>query len=257
MVRYASESASVGHAVGTGFATLDGVLPGRGWPVGGLVELLQEGPGQQALGLLAPALARVNAGQQQTVLVGAPVPGLAPFGPALAGAGLAPQRLLWVRADAPHGLAWAAAQALRCRDVAAVLAWLPQARSAQLRQLQVAAHQHHKLLFVVRDACRQHESSPAPLRLLLSVDPAASAALSRLSVTVLKRQGPPLLLPVLLTPGPPRWLAQLAASRSRLLRRRHDAGEALPPVPQPEAALPATLSRQAVHAVDRVAAARG
>lgn len=254
----ASDLPAGGPVAATGFAALDAVLPGGGWPVGSLVELLQDAPHHHAWGLLAPGLARLADGQM--VVVGAPATGFAPFGPALAGAGVAPERLLWVGADTPHGMAWATAQALRCRDVSAVLAWLPRARGTQLRQLQVAAHQHHKLLFVVRDGHSQREASPAPLRLLLQPDAAADAT-PRLWVRVLKRQGPPLLEAFSLPVGPTRLRAQLAASRSRLLRRRHDT-LGLPPESQPEVAAlpaPAVTFMPSVHAaaLDRVAAAGG
>jgi protein ImuA len=133
-----------------------------------------------------------------------------PFGPALAACGLDVQQLLWVKAQAPAERLWATEQALRCAGVAAVLAWLPQAQAASLRRLQMAALAHAKLLFVMRPAAAQQESSPAVLRLLLG--PNTSAALTRagamgqgavaacstrvdpdaLHVQVLKRRGPPL-----------------------------------------------------------------
>lgn len=229
----ASDLSDRGHAavVPTGHAALDAVLPGGGWPVGALTELLLW-PGQHAeWDLLAPALARLPV-DLALVLVGAPAAGCRPFGPALAGRGLAPERLLWVSTEQPHGLAWATAQALRCRDVAGVLAWLPHTRASQLRTLQVAAHQHGKLLFVVRPDTVRVSASPAPLRLWLQGVSNEAGTPSRLVVDVVKRQGPPLTAPVVLAPGPARLQAQLRASRSRLLRRRQD-DSGLPPLPQP------------------------
>jgi protein ImuA len=49
------------QTVATGYAALDGVLPGGGWPQGALVELLQPQAGLFEWGLVAPALAALQA----------------------------------------------------------------------------------------------------------------------------------------------------------------------------------------------------
>jgi hypothetical protein len=82
---------------------------------------------------------------------------------------------------------WATEQALRCAPVDAVLAWLPQARTEQLRRLHLAAAEHHKLLFVMRSDQARQDASPAVLRLQLSSD-----ADGGLCLELLKRRGPPL-----------------------------------------------------------------
>ena len=186
--------------VGTGFASLDAVLPGGGWPCAGLTEVLQTQSGTHEWGLLLPALVAAQKARPRswTVLAGAPH---VPFAPPLGAQALNMQRVLCVHAeknDAP-ALLWATREALQCADVGAVLAWLPGVRSAHLRRLQIAAHTHHKLLFVFRPLAAQHESSPAPLRLLLqgltsSVGSHASRA-GHLEVNIFKRRGPPLLPP--------------------------------------------------------------
>jgi protein ImuA len=81
-----------------------------------------------------------------------------------------------------------AEQALRCAPVDAVLLWLAQARPQELRRLQLAAAQHHKLLFVMRPSEAAHTASPAVLRLQLA--PCATHA-TGLRVEILKRRGPP------------------------------------------------------------------
>lgn len=171
-----------GVVLATGHAALDAQLPGGGWPVGALVEILQAHSGQSEWRLLLPALVRLPAGP--VLLVGAPHP---PFGPGLAAQGLAPECLLWVTAEAPAARMWACEQALRCADVRAVLAWLPQARAEQLRRLQMAASEHAKLLFVMRPARARAESSPAVLRLQVGLAPDSDA----LQLEVFKRRGPP------------------------------------------------------------------
>jgi protein ImuA len=188
---------------------LDAELPGGGWPVGALCEILQTHSAQSEWRLLLPVLVAAQQGARLLEVPGQP--GLAsareatvvligpphvPFGPALAAQGLVVQCLVWVKVQTPAERLWAAEQALRCEAVAAVLAWLPQVQSASLRRLHMAAQEHNKLLFVMRPAQAQRESSPAPLRLLLlgaqaggQADLQASEALH---VQLLKRRGPPM-----------------------------------------------------------------
>lgn len=217
--------------VATGYAALDRVLPGTGWPQGGMIEVLQPQAGVHEWGLIMPALThlQLEKPQQWCVLVGTPY---LPFGPALGARQFNMQRLLSIKprkGDAPS-LLWATREALQCADVSTVLAWLPDARSAHLRRLQIAAHAHDKLLLVFRPLRAQNESSPAPLRLLLE---GVIHDAGNVLVHVLKRRGPPLAAPVLLDTRPARLGALLAASRERARRKR----EELAPL-----ALPAAVS---------------
>ena len=204
------------RVVATGDAALDAQLPGGGWPVGALTEVLQAPGVQGEWRLLLSALARC--GSAAVVLVGAPY---TPFAPALAAHGLAPQRLLWVASAQPAQRLWAAEQALRCAGVDAVLAWLPQARSDQLRRLQLVAAEFSRLLFVVRAAQAQGESSPAVLRLLLQPQDVAPSGAGHthsdgLQVRILKRRGPPLEQPLHLPAWSPPQVYLEAAARCGL-----------------------------------------
>ena len=236
----------------TGHAALDAQLPGGGWPSAGLVELLLAHVVQHEWQLLLPFLAaQVQAHPGPVALVGAPpAPGnpkpsspkpgtlpmstLMPFGPALAAQGLPPERLLWVQTPEPAARLWATEQVLRCADVVAVLAWLPQVRPDALRRLHLGAVEHNKPLFVLRPARCRHEASAAPLRLLLD-------GVDTLDVQVLKRRGPPLVQAVRLPARGPR-LAALLASRS--------AGTRALPVPAR-----VTADKGVVHALDRAVTA--
>ncbi len=234
------------HTLDTGYPDLNAALPGGGWPVGAMTELLQAQPGMGEWGLLAPMLASLlpwpaksasRAVKETVVLVGAP---FVPLGPALAARQIDPSRLLRVQADAASSKLWAAEQALRCADVAAVLAWLPRVPMPHLRRLQMAAQAHGKLLFVFRPEAVQTESSPAPLRLRLlrpAFDPAEAGqvAAPRLLVDIFKRRGPPLPQPLVLATLPLRLEAVLAASRAQARRRRQAAGGVKLPVALPVA----------------------
>ena len=226
-----------GGVLPCGHAALEAHLPGGGWPLDGMVELLQTQAGQHVWQLLLPALAQVT--QQQpgpVVLVGTPY---LPFGPSLTSQGLAGERLLCVRADKPAARLWAAEQALRCADVVAVLAWLPQVRAADLRRLHLAAQQQRRLLFVLRPLAAQQESSPARLRLVVAGGGDA------LQVRLIKRRGPPMNTPVSLPMHPARLAALLAARRGR------KAGQGVAPVAvRPPPRVVVSTSRRG-HALDR------
>ncbi len=198
----ATELGAAGAAtLATGHAVLDAELPGAGWPVGAISEILQRRGEHNEWRLLLPALRRAAIGS--VVLVSAPH---VPFAAALAAQGLEAWRLLWVAAATPAECLWAAEQALRCAGVSAVLLWLAHARAEQLRRLQMAAQVHSKLLFLLRPAQAQGESSPAALRLLVANQTDSDALL----LHIIKRRGPPLEQPLLLPARPARLAALLA-----------------------------------------------
>jgi protein ImuA len=200
---------SHGGVCPSGHASLDAELPGGGWPAAGLTELLQAREACHDWRLLEPALARMAGAQAGTVaLIGAP-DGLQPFVPSLVMQGLPAGRLLWIPVIDTKARLWAAEQALRCADVPAVLAWLPQARPEWLRRLHMAAMAHGKPLFAFRPAQARHESSAAPLRLLLDGS-------TQMQVLVFKRRGPPMAEPLLL-PAQTGRLAALLALRRNLM----------------------------------------
>ena len=201
---------SSGTVVATGHAALDAQLPGGGWPVGALVEVLQPAGLHCEWQLLLPALmqrqkAEPSGAQRQLVLVGAP---FMPFGPGLAGRGLLPQQVLCVQAGTALERLWAAEQALHCTAVAAVLLWLPQVRAEHLRRLHAAAASHQTLLFVMRPAQAQDQSSPAVLRLALQAGSDDKPHLQGLKL--IKRRGPP-LQELLHIPAAPARLSALMA----------------------------------------------
>jgi len=194
------------RVVSTGFEVLNKQLPGGGWPVGSLVEILQVNAGRHVWQFLGPAFASISQTEDGPLVMVDPPH--VPFAPALLAHGLAPERLMRIEARQPKSSLWASEQALKCADVIGVLAWLPRCKSPELRRLQLAAAQHGKLLFVFRGMDAVNESSPARLRLALMDH-------DTLSVKVLKRRGPPLPSPVLLPPHPYR-LQQLLDSRKRI-----------------------------------------
>lgn len=263
----AAAASAEGAALPSGHAALDQRLPGGGWPVGALCDILQP-PGQHhEWRLLLPALRTLT----RTVVLVAPPH--APFGPALAAQGLALQHLLWVKAEALAQRLWAAEQALRCAGVAALLVWLPHVRTDHLRRLHLAALAHGKLLFALRPASAQHESSPAVLRLLVRTGAGEGAAPRQperwastapaaclddsLTLHILKRRGPPLTSPFTLSARPTALSALLAVSAPQPVSVAPDqtgkaqSADLLPPGADRLVFQTTELS----HALDRLAAA--
>ncbi|SFL86406.1 translesion DNA synthesis-associated protein ImuA [Variovorax sp. OV329] len=237
--------------VPTGHAVLDAQLPGGGWPVGALTELLQASPQAHVWQLLLPALAQAVQHRKSApvALVGAPYE---PFVPALAAGGLPPEALLWIRSEAPAARLWACEQALRCAEVSAVLAWLPRVRVGELRRLQLAAAQHETLLFVFRPESAALSASPARLRLALS-----EAGPQQLDIRILKRRGPPLAAPLTLPARSDRLAALLAASQLRRKARQQQAGQVVPGEAPTVVRLQGLTSlqtqKEGIHALDRLA----
>ncbi len=107
----------------SGFAALDAVLPGRGWPQAALTELLLEREGIGELRLTLPALARLQAQRRDVVWIAPPY---RPYAPALAAAGLDLARLFIVRCQGCE------------RSAVGVRAGV--ARARMRRRLRLAAH---------------------------------------------------------------------------------------------------------------------
>jgi len=107
---------SAARCIDTGYAPLSAQLPGGGWPVGVLQELLLQQNGIAEMRLLRPALAKVAA--RRIVLVQPPH---APQALALAAMAILPSQLLWLRpgktscaATACAASTWRRARASTC-----------------------------------------------------------------------------------------------------------------------------------------------
>ncbi|WP_104566203.1 translesion DNA synthesis-associated protein ImuA [Ralstonia mannitolilytica] len=181
-----------GRVLATGYDTLNAELPGGGWPLGGMTELLCPQPGIGECRLLRPALSALCSGAGRIALVGPPY---LPNAVRLVGWDFSPEQIVWVRADKPADLLWATEQIVRSQAFGGVLIWLNQVRPGALRRLQVLAQAGESAIWVFRPVQALRESSPAVLR--LGLEPAGGDALA---VHFHKRRGPvreaPLLLPL-------------------------------------------------------------
>lgn len=179
-------SAARTRTLPTGFPALDEGLPGGGWPHTGLIEILPACFGAGELSLLLPALATLTRRPEARWCAWV-APPLQPFAPALAGHGMALERVLVVNAQKGSAKGkstlWAFEQTLRSGACDVAMAWLRSALPRQIRRLHLAAEQGATLgvLFRPREAAR--DSSPAALR--VAVEPATRGA----RVTLLKSRG--------------------------------------------------------------------
>ena len=179
----------------TGFAGLDAILPGGGWPQAGLVEILTASSGIGALRLVLPMLAAASRAGDWIVWVDPPH---IPYAPALDAGGVALSRVLLV--DLPtrstasgedDEILWACEQALRFADCAVALMWLGATTPAlPMRRLQLAAEAGATTGIVFRPATCAAQSSPALLRLALET-PAGEEGSTPLAleVKVIKARG--------------------------------------------------------------------
>ncbi len=219
-----------GEVVPSGWAALDALLPGGGWPTRAVVDVLLAQTGVLEWRLLGHALAANGAlAQRPVLLINPPHP---PGAQGLAALGVAPWRLVHVSGvSALHAL-WATEQALQCTGLGAVLAWLPQARPEQMRRLQCHAQHFDGLCAVMRPESAQAQACAAPLRVLVELmndalmndaltdtnsQATQATAVASLRLRVLKRRGPPVPNALHLSA----WPAVLAPLQAQLEAKLH------------------------------------
>lgn len=164
----------------TGFDALDAALPGGGWPIGALTEILSEQPGIGELRLVMPALARLGLNGRRQAWIAPPH---IPYPPALLASGIDLGSTLFVRPDHSADTLWATEKMLRSGTCGAVLAWPKTSDFRVLRRLQLAAEQGQCWGILFRAPQFASQPSPAALRLRLR------ARDDRLEVQILKVRG--------------------------------------------------------------------
>ena len=192
-------------ALPTGFAPLDAVLPGGGWPGNALTEVLlaREGIGEMRLAL--PTLARLTRAGHEVAWIAPPY---RPYAPALAAAGVDLARLALVRCRDAREALWAFEQALRAPECGAAFAWLAESDERVLRRLALAAREGRTWGMLWRRPGVEARATAAALRLGLQ------ARDGRLAVSVLKRRGGELAQPLELDLVA-RWSTAPAAALAR------------------------------------------
>jgi hypothetical protein len=171
--------------VDTGYPALSKELPGGGWPLAALADVLVQQSGVGELRLLRPALGASAVGA--IALVNPPYQ---PDGLGLAYIGLPLDRLMLVKGPTTADALWSVEQILRAGTCCSVVFWAQHVKDSSLRRLHLAAQSAETLFVMVRPLATAQDSSPAVLRLALR--PTADG----LIVDVVKRRGPAMAEPI-------------------------------------------------------------
>ena len=173
------------HGIGTGYPALDDILPGRGWPGSGLVEIVSPSWGMGELQLLIPLMRQVVA-QGKWILWIAPPYEL--YAPALVQAGIDIRQVLLVQRETRcKDALWSMEKALQSEHCGLVLAWQDWLPGKVLRRLQLAGATGNTLGVLFKHHDNTH--SPSPLRLKLKDRIANGDPFHDAEVTVIKARG--------------------------------------------------------------------
>jgi protein ImuA len=194
-----------GRVIDTGYAALSRELPGEGWPLAALVDLLVQQPGVGELRLLRPALSAASKGT--IAFVNAPH---RPDGLGLSYIGVPIDRVMLIKAAKTADALWYVEQILRAGTCGSVVFWAQHVKDSSLRRLHPAAQSAESLFVMVRPFATVQDASPAIVRLTLR--PTSEG----LIVDIVKRRGPTLgeSISVALQPTP-----VLLSNRPRVARR--------------------------------------
>ena len=155
-------------AAPSGFAELDANLPGGGWPVGAIAELMRDAIGIGELSLLVPVLSRLARAGRYIAWIAPPY---LPYAPALAQRGVPLERLLMIHTPSLQESLVGDRAGAALPAVGAVLGWPATSSTRMLRRLQLAAEAGGSLGILYRPPEAAHEASPAALRLRLHAPP--------------------------------------------------------------------------------------
>jgi hypothetical protein len=175
-------------SVPTGFAELDVLLPGHGWPTEALTEIYAERRGIGEMQMLMPAFSRLTRHDRWVSFIAPPY---IPYAPALTAHGVRLSRFMWIQPPDIGLQLWACEQALRAGSAGAVLLWLDRIQDRSLRRIQHAAEGSGAMVLLFR-AAKSAPFSASALRIHLSKDN------GRTIVRILKRRGGGTPAPVLL-----------------------------------------------------------
>jgi len=131
----AEENISGPKVFTTGLAVRDELAPGRGFVRGAVHEILSQSP-RQVPRFFATLLARSAAGAGAIVWSD---PRRELYPPAVAAMGIPLQKLYLLRPQSVADQAWAIAECMRCRGVAATIAQVRQMSRVEARRFQLAA----------------------------------------------------------------------------------------------------------------------
>lgn len=163
--------------ISTGYKLLDAVLPGAGWPVGAVTEILLESMGIGELRLLLPAIRQVTRQGQRVVMINTPY---RPYAPALVQSDIDLNGLFLISPANREDALWAAEKALHGGVCKLLLLWpdgfgYRPVDNKVVRRLQVAAQTTGSVAVLYRESASSktttvNQSHWAVLRLRLSIE---------------------------------------------------------------------------------------
>ncbi|WP_446811809.1 translesion DNA synthesis-associated protein ImuA [Methylomonas sp. 2BW1-5-20] len=124
------------RTIASGFTELDALLPGGGWPLGGVLEVLSPCLGIGELSLLLPAMAGMTQAKRWIAWIAPPQQ---VYAPALAQAGIDLAYVLVVDCRQAEDIPWSLEKLLRSGRCGMTLAWPRRLSDHQIRRLQLAA----------------------------------------------------------------------------------------------------------------------
>ena len=197
LARLEAVGRSGGAVLPLGLPGIDRALPGGGLARGCLHELCGAADQGAALGFAAALLGRLMADGGHVVWIG---PRDELFAPGLAELGLAPERLIVVRARARAARLWALEEALRSPGLAAALAEVDRLSLTESRRLQLAAEAKGVSALLLRPPGAGATPSAAATRWL--IEAAAGARRHRRGARWRRRRGGACVRPAALAGQP-------------------------------------------------------
>ena len=147
----------------TGFPQLDDILPSRGWPQSGLIEVITPCWGIGELQLLIPLMRSVVEQGKWVLWI---TPPHMPYAPALVQVGVNTDQMLVVKRDTScKDALWSMEKALQTSNFGLVLTWQNWLPGKVLRRLQLAAENGNTLGVFFK----QHDSKYSPSQIRLKI----------------------------------------------------------------------------------------
>ena len=173
------------HGRSTGFAQLDDILPGRGWPDKGLMEVITPQWGMGELQLLIPLMRSVIEQGKWILWISPPY---LLYAPALTQAGINTEQVLLVdQGTSCKDALWTMEKALQTENCGLVLAWQNWLPDTVLRRLQLAADSGDTLGVLFKHNVSKHSQSI--MKLKIKGSPGESSRFKGSEVTVVKARG--------------------------------------------------------------------
>lgn len=179
----ASRGPRLRSSIASGYEALDKALHLGGWPQAATSEILLPTPGIGEMGVLLPALQRLQQQMGWLALINAP---WLPFAKGFQQQGIDSRQLLLIKTNNLKELLWAADQCLSSGLCSAVLTWANghSLQNHNLRRLQQAAASGQCWHILFREQQARQQASPSALR--VSIQPTAEG---QVQIEVLKQRG--------------------------------------------------------------------